>query len=125
MESNAMGETKTWSGGCHCGSVRFDVNLDISAPMTACNCSICQKTGTLLAFVDSSAFTLKQGESSLRDYQFGKKHVHHMFCDVCGVRTFGSGATPEGGEMYAVNARLLDGVDARELEVTWFEGRDL
>lgn len=119
-----MSDTKTHIGTCHCGSVSFEVNLDLTAPVTACNCSICQRSGTLLAFVPAAAFTLKQGEAALRDYQFGLKHIHHMFCGTCGVRTFGRGAMPDGGEIYAVNTRCIEGIDVRDLQVQWVEGRD-
>jgi hypothetical protein len=39
-------------GGCHCGKVRYDVEMTLSKALS-CNCSICSKRGTLL---DSSPF---------------------------------------------------------------------
>jgi hypothetical protein len=45
-----MADTKTYTGGCHCGEVRFEVNADLSG-VIACNCSICQKSGVLWVFV--------------------------------------------------------------------------
>ena len=48
----------THRGGCHCGAVRYRVELDLSRPATQCNCSICSRTGTLLSFVPAEAFTL-------------------------------------------------------------------
>jgi hypothetical protein len=35
-----MSETKTYSGSCHCGKVRFEATAEISRA-SACNCSIC------------------------------------------------------------------------------------
>jgi hypothetical protein len=44
-----MAELKTYSGGCHCGAVRYEVDAEI-AQAIACNCSIYTKHGLLLAF---------------------------------------------------------------------------
>lgn len=120
-----MTDTKTLSGGCHCGAVRFEVELDLAAPMTECNCSICGKSGTRLAFVPDSKFTLKSGEETLRDYQFNKKHIHHLFCTTCGIRSFARGAAPDGSMMYAVNVRCLDDVDLTPMTVQHFDGKSL
>ena len=120
-----MTDTKTHTGGCHCGGVRFEVELDLAAPMTECNCSICGKSGTRLAFVPDHKFTLKSGEEALRDYQFNKKHIHHLFCTTCGVRSFARGAAPDGGMIYAVNVRCLDDVDLTPMTVQHFDGKSL
>ena len=109
-------------GGCHCGAVRYRVEIDLSKPVTSCNCSICGRTGTLLSFVPANAFTLEKGEESLTDYQFNKKVIHHVFCKVCGVRSFARGKGP-AGPMVAINTRCLDDVDLTKLEVKHFDGK--
>ena len=119
-----MSETKTYQGGCHCGAVRFEVEMDLQDGAT-CNCSICEKSGTVLTFVPASAFKLLQGEDGLRDYQFGKKKLHHLFCTTCGIRSFSRGAKPDGTEMAAVNVRCLDGIDLASVPTKQFQGRDL
>lgn len=115
---------KTYTGGCHCGKVRYDVKIDL-AEAIACNCSICQKTGTLLAFAPISQFTLLSGDDALTDYQFNKKVIHHLFCNTCGVRSFARGMGPDGTEMAAVNVRCLDDVDLAEVKSMPFDGRSL
>ena len=122
-----MPGTTKHQGGCHCGAVRYEVDLDLSQPLNECNCSICGKTGTRLAFVPGSQFTLRSGEDNLTDYTFHKKHIHHTFCRTCGVRSFAHGATPDGGTMYAVNVRCLDDVDleATARVVKMFDGKSL
>jgi len=119
-----MGETKQYTGGCHCGEVRYRVALDLSTPATACNCSICSRTGTLLTFVPSDAFTLERGEDVLTDYQFNHKVIHHLFCSRCGVRSFARGKMPDGTPMVAINARCLDDVDPEQLQVRRFDGKN-
>ncbi|APR83359.1 Gfa-like protein [Minicystis rosea] len=117
-----MSETKTYTGGCHCGKVRFEVETEVSS-VIACNCSICQKTGTLLTFVPVDKFKLLSGEDSLADYQFNKHVIHHLFCTTCGIRSFAKGKRPDGAEMRAINVRALDGVELDKLSVQHFDGR--
>ncbi len=119
-----MAEIKTYTGGCHCGEVRFEVTADISS-VVACNCSICQKRGALWAFVPVEHFGLRAGAEDLRDYQFGKRTIHHLFCAQCGVGAFSRGKLPTGSEMIAVNVRCLDDIDIGTLKTTPFDGRSL
>jgi hypothetical protein len=119
-----MAQTKTHEGGCHCGNVRYQVTIPLGEVME-CNCSICSKTAWLLAFAPADQFRLVAGADRLADYQFGKKHLHHHFCPVCGVRSFARGKGPDGKEMVAVNVRCLDGVDVASLAVKQFDGASL
>ena len=114
----------THHGGCHCGAVRYRVEIDLSRPVTQCNCSICSRTGALLSFVPADAFKLEKGEDVPADYQFGRKSIHHLFCRVCGVRSFARGQGPKG-PMAAINTRCLDEVDATTLPVQHFDGKRL
>jgi len=117
-----MSESKAYSGGCQCGAVRYQVTLALDT-VTACNCSICGKSGTLLAFAGEPEFTLLQGEDALTDYQFGKKRIHHLFCRTCGVRSFARGTKPDGTASYAINVRCLDEVDPDALAVRKHDGK--
>jgi hypothetical protein len=85
---------------------------------------MCGRSGTLLTFVPASDFTLLSGEESLKDYQFNKKHIHHLFCTNCGIKSFARGSSPKG-EMVAVNVRCLEGVDVDSLAINHFDGRSL
>lgn len=117
-----MPETKTFTGGCHCGKIRYEVTTDL-ATVIECNCSICSKKGYLLTFVKPEQFRLEAGEG-LTDYQFNTKKIHHLFCPVCGIEAFGRGEGPSG-EMVAVNVRCLDGVDPSTLSVTKYDGKSM
>ncbi len=111
-----------YQGGCHCGRVRFAVTADLDTTIT-CNCSICQKGGTILTFAPAERFTLLSGEGDLTEYQFNKKVIHHLFCKTCGVRSFSRGKKPGGGEMIAVNVRCLDDIDLSTLRPKAIDGR--
>ena len=117
-----MPEAKTYTGGCHCGAVRYEATTDLQQ-VVSCNCSICRMKGPLLTFVPAGAFTLKSGEDRLQDYQFNKKVIHHLFCRTCGVESFARGTAPNGAEMVALNIRCLDGVEPDSVEAMPFDGR--
>jgi hypothetical protein len=110
-------------GGCHCGAVRFEAEVSLDQ-LATCNCSICGRTGAIMAFVPSDKARLLQGEDHMTDYVFGKKTTHHPFCKVCGVRCLGNGPGQDGKLWSMVNVRCLDGVDVHELEVkTKYDGK--
>lgn len=117
-----MSNAKVHSGGCHCGKVRYEVKIDLGAPVLACNCSMCGKKGTLLSFVPDADFTLLSGEGALTKYQFNKKVIDHLFCSTCGVTSFARGKKPDGTPMTAINTRCLDGVDLQKLDVKHVDG---
>jgi len=118
-----MGESKTYRGSCHCGNVKYEVELDLSGPVLACNCSMCGRTGSLMTFVTEDKFTLVSGEESLSDYQFNTKKIHHLFCKNCGVRSFARGRGPGDSPTCMINARCLEGVDPLALEVKRWDGK--
>jgi hypothetical protein len=111
-----------YEGGCHCGKVRFNVEIDLSHPIT-CNCSYCTKRGSILAFTPVENFALESGEQDLSEYRFNTKAIQHLFCANCGMESFGRGTGPDGREMVAVNVRCLDGVDLDQLRPQLHDGR--
>ena len=119
-----MAESRNYTGGCHCGEVRFEVTADITSAVS-CNCSICQKRGALWVFVAPESFALRAGLEDLKDYQFGKKSIHHLFCPQCGVGAFSRGTAPSGKEMIAINVRCLDDIDLASIKSVPFDGRNL
>jgi hypothetical protein len=118
-----MTQASTHTGSCHCGAVRYTVEIDLSQPVLSCNCTMCVRAGTLLSFVPAESFKLEQGADSLTDYQFNKHVIHHMFCRKCGIKSFARGVGPHGKEMAAINVRCLEGVEADKLNIKHFDGR--
>ncbi len=119
-----MSET-THQGGCHCGAVRYQVALDLEKPALVCNCSICSKQGTMLSFVPPDKFTLERGTAELTDYQFNKNNLHHLFCKMCGVKSFARGTDDDGQPMVAINVRCLDDVDLDKVPTQFYDGKKL
>lgn len=122
--SETANSPRTYAGGCHCGQVRFEATVALNQAM-ACNCSMCGKKGTLLSFLPATQFKLLQGENGLTDYQFGKKRIHHLFCNKCGVTSFARATDPQGTPTIALNIRCLDDVDPSTVPVKHFDGRSL
>ena len=119
-----MKDAKKYSGGCHCGQVRYEATMELTGGVE-CNCSICSKKGAILTFVPAEHFVLQSGEDSLTDYQFGKKNIHHLFCRMCGVPSFARGTGRDGKKVCAVNIRCLDDVDLSALTLKHFDGKSL
>ena len=119
-----MAEMQTYSGGCHCKRVQYEVKTNF-APLIACNCSHCTAKGLILTFVPPAQFTLREGANELTEYQFNKHIIHHLFCNTCGVQSFARGKGRNGEEQIAINVRCLDGVDLSTLNPRPFNGRAL
>ena len=113
-----------YTGSCHCGGIRFEVDGDLDGAM-ACNCSICQRKGSLLWFVPHDRLRLLTPEDAAATYIFNRHAIRHRFCATCGIHPFGEGTDPKGQRMAAINVRCLDGVDLDALPVHRFDGRAL
>lgn len=113
-----------YRGSCHCGAVRFEVDLDLEAGTSRCNCTICTKASLWSAVVKPAAFRLLSGEESLTDYQREAKIGHFLFCKVCGVRPFGRGDAPWlDGAYVSVQVTCLDDADLSDVPINRFDGR--
>jgi hypothetical protein len=116
---------ETKNGGCHCGKVRYAVEIDLGQPALECNCSHCQIKGMLWQFVPADAFTLTQGEDALAEYRFNTNKIQHLFCGACGVESFSRGFMPDGSPCAAINVRAIDGIDLASINRQPVDGRNL
>lgn len=113
-----------YKGSCHCGQVSFEVEGDIDGGMS-CNCSICQRKGSILWFVPRKNLVFLTPEENAATYTFNKHVIQHRFCRTCGMHPYGLGTDPAGNEMAAVNLRCLEGIDLASIPVQQFDGRAL
>jgi hypothetical protein len=111
-----------YKGSCHCGRVTFEVEGTIESAL-ACNCSMCERKGSLLWFVPRDKMKLKTAESALSTYTFNKHVIKHRFCANCGIHPFGEGVDPKGNATAAINIRCLEGIDLDSIPVKHFDGR--
>lgn len=117
-----MSDAKKWNGSCHCGNVRYAVEIDASSGIV-CNCSMCQRKGSVLQFVPTSSFELLKGENEQTSYKFNKHVIEHLFCKTCGVTSFARGKTKDGTEMIAINLRCLEGIEVGDIATKQVDGR--
>jgi hypothetical protein len=111
-----------YKGSCHCGTVAFEVEGEITKAL-ACNCSICQRKGSLLWFVPRENLRLLTAEEASRVYEFNKHVIKHRFCPTCGMHPYAEGVDPKGNAMAAVNLRCLEGIELDSIPVSHVDGR--
>ncbi len=117
-----MSELVCHRGGCHCGRVRFEVQARADLDVADCNCSICARSGYLHLIVSAERFRLLQGAEYLTTYQFNTGTARHLFCRICGIKSFYVPRSHPDG--YSINARCLDAGTVRLLRVRPFDGQD-
>jgi hypothetical protein len=112
----------THSGSCHCGTVKFEVDAPAKLELQACNCSMCSKSGYLHLIVPASRFRLLQGANDLTEYTFNTGTAKHLFCKVCGIKSFYvPRSNPDG---YSINARCLDPSTIELIHIDQFDGKN-
>jgi hypothetical protein len=111
-----------YKGSCHCGQVAFQAEGEIKEVL-ACNCSMCQRKGSLLWFIPREKFKLLTPEKDMNTYTFNKHFIKHRFCPKCGIHPFADASDKSGKPMAAINVRCLKGVEPTSFPVKEFNGR--
>ena len=112
----------THTGGCHCGRVRFEVTAPAKIEVSECNCSICSKSGYLHLIVPAERFKLLSGRDVLSTYMFNTGTAKHLFCSVCGIKSYYVPRSHPDG--FSVNARCLDAGTVQEMTIRQANGRE-
>jgi hypothetical protein len=109
-------------GGCHCGAVRFEAEVPERVEVLDCNCSICAKTGFRHLIVPHGDFRLLSGSAGLTSYRFGTGAAEHLFCRVCGVKSFYQPRSHP--EAWSVNLNAVDDISGLSITCSAFDGRN-
>ena len=110
------------SGGCHCGKVKFEIRIPDRVVVHRCSCSICQKSGYLHLIVAADRFNLLCGDECLTDYRFHTGVARHLFCAVCGIKSF---YVPRSHpESFSVNLNCIELPDGVDVTTEDFDGRN-
>ncbi|HEY3598096.1 MAG TPA: GFA family protein [Paraburkholderia sp.] len=107
-----------YTGGCHCGAVRFTLDLDLDRTIS-CNCSKCKMRGLIFWFVPPERFQLAAGDGGTQEYLLNRRAIKH---EGCGVEAFFYSEMPDGAEMVAINARCIDNIDLAQLKPAPYGG---
>jgi hypothetical protein len=111
-----------YSGSCHCGAVRFEIDAEISDLYT-CDCSLCRKRSATMTSVHQDRFRLVAGEDKLTLYQWNMRIARHYFCSVCGIYPFHRKRSMP--DHYGVNVRCLDDFDPEGTAVRRADGKTM
>lgn len=120
--------TATVAGSCHCGAHRFTAPRPTQ--ITDCNCSICSRTGSLVAYYAPGEARLETTPEALTAYQWGDRMMTFFHCAVCGCRvhaTADAWVREDGKAMPArvtLNMRLAVDLDLSTIPVRRVDGRD-
>jgi hypothetical protein len=110
------------TGGCHCGSVRFEIDTPAEIEAARCNCSICSMCGFLHLFVSQKNFRLLSGDGALTTYTFNTGVAKHQFCEHCGIKSFYVPRSHPDG--LSINVNCLDPATIESIKETPFDGRN-
>ena len=113
---------QTCNGGCHCGRVKFEVEIPGVVDVSRCNCSICKNSGYLHVIVPPDRFRLLCGEENLTDYRFNTGVARHLFCKDCGIKSFYVPRSHPDG--YSINLNCLDLPEGTEVVIKEFDGQN-
>ena len=109
-------------GGCHCGAVAWEADLPAAITAEACNCSVCSMTGFVHVIVPRAGFRLLRGAELLSAYRWNTGVARHLFCSVCGVKSFYvPRSNPDG---VSLNLNCLDRGGLGEVTVRPFDGQN-
>jgi hypothetical protein len=105
---------QTYTGACHCGSVKFEVDADLDH-VRVCDCSICRKRGALNFRVEDDDVRVLTSLDDMSLYQWHTKTAKDYFCPTCGILPFRRPRTAP--HLWTINVRCLDAVDIDSLPV--------
>ncbi|KAK3080598.1 hypothetical protein LTS18_014933 [Coniosporium uncinatum] len=143
MADPAPPASESYRGNCHCGAVIYEVTLSpplyspSSSPSSSstevykvanCNCSICVKSGYLIAYPLRTNLRFLKGEAGMKSYHCASNTHAHRFCGECGgsvmIDLDREWSEKMGmGDSVALNVRLLHDIDVDKLSYNKFDGK--
>jgi len=120
-------ELTSYAANCHCGAVKFTVNIPSLThhEVMSCNCSLCTRNGYLMIYPERKDVVFHSGYDNLSLYSVLHKNIH-KFCSTCGssiVAEAIDGVKGDEKDFIAINVRMIKGFDVDKLTLTSYDGR--
>ena len=98
---------------CHCGAVRIEVSKAPSK-LTACNCSVCRRYGSIWAYFQSSDVRYPRQRRALEFYDWGDRRLRFGRCRTCGCVMLWEPNARKRGESHrmGINVRNVEAPEA-------------
>src|SRR5579859_549976 len=105
-------------GACHCGAVRFEL-AEAPAWVLDCNCTICRRLGGLWAYprLGTAKIVSAPDPDATEGYLWGDRMLAFQHCRTCGCVTHTTAVDVDPPAIFAVNARMLVGLDPATTQV--------
>ena len=119
-----MADASRHVGQCHCGAVRFEVELSNGLDSARrCTCSFCRMRGAVAVTAKLDGLHVVRGADMLTSYRFNTGAAQHFFCSGCGIYTHHQRRS--NANEYGVNVACLDGASPFDLvEVPVLDGEN-
>jgi len=104
---------------CHCTAVRFEIDKP-PAWLLDCNCTICRRYGALWTYYHGAgqALLLRLPEPNLTEtYLWNDHSIAFHRCRACGCVTHLEAVDVEPKVTFALNARMMLGLDPKSVRV--------
>ncbi len=112
----------THLGGCHCKQIQFEVLGEENIQILNCTCSICSIVNYKHYIVDKSKFKLIKGKDLLSNYTFNTKTAKHIFCKICGIKSF---YIPRSHpDSISVNLNCIYSNTVKKIKIIKFDGKN-
>ncbi len=124
MIDSSSSEPLTLNGQCHCGAVRFAVDLPEGlASARRCTCSLCGMRGAVAVTGRLDNFQLLSGADKLATYRFNTGVAEHHFCTNCGIYTHHKRRS--NPDQLGINVACLEGVSPFDFpEIVVMDGQN-
>jgi len=112
----------THKGGCHCKEVKFEAIGEENIKVLDCNCSICSITQYKHYIIPSENFKLIKGENIISTYKFNTNIAKHLFCSICGIKSF---YIPRSHpNQISINLNCIYSNTIKNIEILQFDGKN-
>lgn len=110
---------------CHCGALQLKIEAEAPKTLTSCNCSICRRYGSLMAYFSPKQVTVLAAAGATARYVWGDKMLAFVRCATCGCYSHWEGLDQNSTlDRMGVNARLFTNHDISAIPVRRFDGAD-